>query len=522
MTWSMETSCGFESRKIKYLIPRYTRGRGLEIGCGQEKAYPHFIGVDNGHHFGKGAADIVAEAYDLSMFADESMDFVFSSHTLEHMEDMTAALAEWARVIKPGGHLVLYVPSANLYPKVGEEGANPDHKFDIYPGDIKDMLEDTDYYFRQLECEERADSDEYSLFEIYQKITVSDTEFPGCGISPLSRPVTKTACVVRFGGFGDMLQAAAIFPRLREQGYHVTVMTTPKGRDIISNDPNVDDFYLLDPDQVPNRELSEFWAETAKRYDLFVNLSESIEGTLLAMPGRANHMWPLAVRQKRLNTNYMDWTAELAGVEFKPCRLFYPDAKSSEGAIALFESHPGSFNIVWALSGSSIHKFYPHMDQVIARIMLDLPEARIFLTGDDACRLLEQGWENEPRIRLLSGQMSITDTLTLALHADCVVGPETGVLNAVAYEKDVAKVVMLSHSSPNNLTKYWLKTTVVTDKNRLCPESPCHRLHYGAGHCRMDWVNGQPKAALCATGCDPEEVFQGINKAYQNWRRGYS
>ena len=170
MTWSAETSCGFESWKIKYLIPRYTRGRGLEIGCGQEKAYQHFIGVDNGHHFGKAAADIIAEADDLSMFADESMDFVFSSHVLEHMEDMGKALAEWGRVIKPGGYLVLYVPSANLYPKMGETGANPDHKHDIYPGDIERMLVVGIYYWTEIVNEERSDDDEYSLFEVYQKV----------------------------------------------------------------------------------------------------------------------------------------------------------------------------------------------------------------------------------------------------------------------------------------------------------------------------------------------------------------
>jgi predicted SAM-dependent methyltransferase len=170
VTWSLENSCGFESRKIKYLIPRYTRGRGLEIGCGQEKAYQHFIGVDNGHHFGKGAADIVAQADDLSMFADESMDFVFSSHVLEHMVDMGKALSEWGRVIKPGGYLVLYVPSANLYPKMGVPGANPDHKHDIYPGDIEKMLEDGVPHWEEIESEERNQDNEYSLFEVYRKV----------------------------------------------------------------------------------------------------------------------------------------------------------------------------------------------------------------------------------------------------------------------------------------------------------------------------------------------------------------
>ena len=74
--WHIDGLQGFESRKIKYLLPKYTRGRVLEIGCGMEKAFPHFIGYDSGHHFGRGAADIIGSADKLTLFADESFDFV--------------------------------------------------------------------------------------------------------------------------------------------------------------------------------------------------------------------------------------------------------------------------------------------------------------------------------------------------------------------------------------------------------------------------------------------------------------
>ena len=48
MTWSLHTSCGFESDKIKYeVLPYLTRG-GLDIGCGPKKVWPHLIGIDSG------------------------------------------------------------------------------------------------------------------------------------------------------------------------------------------------------------------------------------------------------------------------------------------------------------------------------------------------------------------------------------------------------------------------------------------------------------------------------------------
>lgn len=546
MAWSPDGPQGFESRKIKYLLPRYTRGRGLEIGCGMEKAFPHFIGVDNGHHFGQGAADVMADAADLSMFADESMDFVFSSHVLEHMEDMGAALREWSRVLKPGGHLCLYVPSANLYPKVGEPGANPDHKHDIYPGDIKDLLEFDIYNFRQMECGERGEGIEYGLFEVYQKLEAKDAP-EDCEIHPPQRPAGKTACVCRFGGFGDMLQAAVVFPRLKEQGYHLTVMTTPKGRDVIAHDPHVDDWFILDNDQVPNDELTAFWAEQAKRFDRFVNLSESVEGTLLALPGRTNHAWPPEVRKKRLNVNYHEWTAELAQVDFAPCSLFYPTEAEETAAKALLTQGPGPgtrdrFTVLWALSGSSVHKAYPHQDAVIARMLMEMPEARIYLVGDDACRVLEQGWQAEERVSCLSGELPIRDTLALAQQAHLVMGPETGVLNAVGMDKAPHKILLLSHSSHNNLSKHWKNVQALTPED--CPCHPCHMLHYGWDHCveaavPLSSMSEADRAAIevecpeavregmfatgsaaCAYKVAPSTVYEAAAKVYRNWKKG--
>jgi SAM-dependent methyltransferase len=44
------------------------------------------------------------------MIADESYDFVLASHMLEHTANPLATLAEWRRVLKPGGGLVLVLP----------------------------------------------------------------------------------------------------------------------------------------------------------------------------------------------------------------------------------------------------------------------------------------------------------------------------------------------------------------------------------------------------------------------------
>jgi SAM-dependent methyltransferase len=50
------------------------------------------------------------EATDLHGIADATYGFVLSSHCLEHIANPLAALHEWRRVVRPGGHLVLLLP----------------------------------------------------------------------------------------------------------------------------------------------------------------------------------------------------------------------------------------------------------------------------------------------------------------------------------------------------------------------------------------------------------------------------
>lgn len=52
----------------------------------------------------------VGEATDLGFAADDSYDFVLSSHTLEHVANPLRALSEWKRVLKDGGALGLVLP----------------------------------------------------------------------------------------------------------------------------------------------------------------------------------------------------------------------------------------------------------------------------------------------------------------------------------------------------------------------------------------------------------------------------
>lgn len=322
----------------------------------------------------------------------------------------------------------------------------------------------------------------------------------------------KAACVVRMGGFGDMIQASNCLPGLKRQGFEVVFMTTPEGREVLKHDPHIDRFILQDKDQVPNHLLGQYWSWWKTRFDRWVNLSMSIEGQLLVMPTDIRSGWHPDAIHSMCDHNYIDFTCRIAGVEPKPEQAFYPSEGEKKAARAALKPLSGKQVIMWSLSGSSMHKATPFADAVIARTLRTYPDAHFILVGDEACKILEAGWEEEPRVWCRSGEYSIRDTITMAQQVDIVIGPETGLLNAVGMEP-VHKIVSLSHSSEENLTRHWANTTVLTPD---VPCYPCHKLHYGWGTCPTEDVmlygEAQP-AVSCVASIDHDTLYAALRNA---------
>ena len=506
MVWSPETSNGDESAKIRWELPEYTRGRVLELGCGPNKAFQHFIGVDNYDHekFGlKIRAEIKVNTCEkLDLIASQSCDAVFSSHLLEHIENFKGALREWWRVVRPGGHLCLYLPHKDFYPNIGHPRANPDHKHDFLPSDIVEAMREIGVW-DLVENQDRNEEDEYSFFQVYRKLTSGK-----CRESYKNKP-QKSALVFRCGAFGDMLQASSVWAGLKKQGYHVSVMCQSPGSDVITHDPNIDKIILLDRDQVPNHRLVDFWRHQAKKYDKFVNLSESVEGTWLALPYRSNHEWPVELRRKHMTKNYIEFQHELAGLPHDPQPRFYPTAEEMEWARKQ-RAKMGAFVVLWSLSGSSPHKHWPYLDQTMARLFLQCPEAHVVLVGGPECELLEAGWEKEPRVHRTCGKWTIRQSLTFIEFADLVIGPETGVLNAASH-RPVPKVLFLSHSPKESLSRDWVNCESLTAKNVKC--HPCLQLHHNWSHC---WKDEEAGAAMCQSQISADMCWAAIEPVLAN------
>ena len=320
----------------------------------------------------------------------------------------------------------------------------------------------------------------------------------------------KTALVVRYGGFGDLLMVTPVFRKLKEDGYYTVLNCHDKGNSVLTCNPNIDAKILQKADYISNDDLGKYWDEMAVGFDKFINLSGSIEDSLMYREGTMEFHLPSDKRHEKCNKNYQDNTMEISGYDIKgSLPELYFSKKEHEWARKFVKSFKGKFLVMWSLSGSAIHKAYPYTEYVACEFLEQYPDTAMITVGDEACIFLE--WEH-PRTKNLAGKLNIRKTMLLTQYVDLVVGTETGVLNAASCF-DVPKIIILSHSSVENLTKYWKNTYSVVPPTSC---HPCHQIHYTTESCKL---NSLTKTPLCMTMVRPESVLIPMIEIYEKSRR---
>lgn len=312
----------------------------------------------------------------------------------------------------------------------------------------------------------------------------------------------KTCAITRYGAIGDVIQVSSILPHLAGEGYHITMYVTPVGELVLRHNPYINAFVVQNSDDVPNYQLGDFWAYTSKKYDRWINLSESIERTLLAMPLSMVHGWPQKARHEFLNKNYLSMLHMIADVPYEPRPMFHPTKAEDDWAQSERKKFGDDDVVLMSLSGSAVHKYWPNLDEGI-RYLTEMG-LEVVTAGDEMCKKQEEGFETNSRVHCRSGQWSLRESLAFANYCDLVIGSETGLLNAVSHQAHIAKIVMLSHSSHENLTRDWANTIAIEPADTPC--YPCHRMHFGFDHCTKGVVNGETVGALCQLNISASDV----------------
>ena len=119
---------------------RWCRGIGTEIGafkCPIPGIKPIYVDKFEKYANESTHAAYFGEATDLP-FADESLDYVASSHVLEHTANPVKALCEWHRVLKRKGIVYMVVPDKQFTFDCPRKTTVVDHMIDDYLNNVDD------------------------------------------------------------------------------------------------------------------------------------------------------------------------------------------------------------------------------------------------------------------------------------------------------------------------------------------------------------------------------------------------
>jgi len=156
-----ETFKSHPRREKEDFFTKYISGDGIDIGCGRLYSY---AASDKIHESAFAHDKDDCDAHLMEIFEDEKFDYVYSSHTLEHLEDPILALKNWHRICKTNGYIIITVPCRYKYEKKKDLPSkwNGDHKrfynVSSLASEVCTALEDYSYKIEYIkDCDEGFD-----------------------------------------------------------------------------------------------------------------------------------------------------------------------------------------------------------------------------------------------------------------------------------------------------------------------------------------------------------------------------
>ena len=158
-----ESSKTYQEKHSNNFFNKYMGGCGLDVG------YKGYLKDVVPILPGATGVDLDYPGYDgrTLPFINESQDYVYSSHVLEHVSDYVGFIRDLYRVVKFDGHLILTVPHKYLYEKKRQPPSryNADHKRFYTPSSLLSEVEEalTPNSYRVEICRDVADGFDYSI-----------------------------------------------------------------------------------------------------------------------------------------------------------------------------------------------------------------------------------------------------------------------------------------------------------------------------------------------------------------------
>lgn len=125
---------GFASQFSIPFAKHFCKGIGVDVGCNRlEWTLPGAIPVDPN----------ISEETDAMNLGMSSLDFIYSSHCLEHLDSWVDAVTYWTSCLKDNGVLFVYLPDYSQ--TYWRPWNNKKHKHIIHKEHVCDLLQHLNY-----------------------------------------------------------------------------------------------------------------------------------------------------------------------------------------------------------------------------------------------------------------------------------------------------------------------------------------------------------------------------------------
>lgn len=138
---------GFAARFAFPFAVELCKGVGYDIGCNRDEwKLPNAFGIDKGFY-------LYGREWDATHLPQDqgnvfTVDYIFSSHCLEHIPDWVGVLNHWAMALRPGGVLFLYLPHPDQ--SYWRPWYNRKHVNVLHPDDVYQYLTQSSYWVKAM------------------------------------------------------------------------------------------------------------------------------------------------------------------------------------------------------------------------------------------------------------------------------------------------------------------------------------------------------------------------------------
>ncbi len=272
-------------------------------------------------------------------------------------------------------------------------------------------------------------------------------------------------------GIGDLLFTTPLPRLLSTAGHEVSVAAWPENEIVYQGNPYVKEIVQC-PDMSQESAFAAWFDEVNTRFDRIINLGFTVEKAFLhRTDGFFGPIPDLAARRRAAaGKNYYEATLEAAGIPASPVLPELYPTPAEIGHIKRIKTEKEKYGfklVIWNFHGSTRNKTLSRGPTWLHEVMTKCLHSQHFVVGSQPTipealigkRCLDFG-----------GSWSLRTSMIMTSVADVVVGPESAIINA-AGAFDCHKVVLYSHSSPENLGKHWHNHHPITPK---CKCSPCY------------------------------------------------